>query len=98
MSSVIYLGQIEGHSALIFGGDELGDVLHAINFYRDTGLNRTVAGGNIRGCPGVLRQLRTGHSGLLRLENGKTIDVVVQRISLDEGYAQITVADPAPAF
>ena len=95
--SVIYIAGLQGDSTLLSGGQQLGEVRHAISIYKDEKLDRTLAGGKIWGDPAVLQSLRVGQPATLRTEGGVRLDIQVRRLSHDGAYAYVSVEGP-PGF
>lgn len=91
MSSIVYRGNLEGGSALLAGGLYRGEVWYSIRVYQDTLRNMIVAGGTLWGDDLVLRHAAVGQNVTLQLEDGKSVNVVVQRKSTDKNYLCIGV-------
>jgi hypothetical protein len=91
MSSIVYRGNLEGGSALLAGGLYCGEVWYSIRIYQDTLRNMIVAGGTLWGDDLVLSHATLGQNVTLRLEDGRTVTVVVQRRSMDKKYVCVGV-------
>ena len=98
MSSVVYLGDLEGDSVLLEGDVDRGKVRHSLRIYRDSSRGKTIGIGKIWGQASVLQHAPAGHSTRLQFESGEIITVFVQRKSAREGYACIGVDGAVPGF
>ncbi len=98
MSSIVYRGNLEGGSALLAGGLYCGEVWYSIRIYQDTLCDKIVAGGTLWGDDLVLRHAAVGQNVTLRLEDGGTVDAVVQRKSMDKNYVCIGVDGAIPGL
>lgn len=98
MDGIVFLGNLEGGSALLAGGLYCGDVQHSIRIYRDTLRDITVAAGRVSGDDLVLQNAAVGQKLTLRLEGGGSVRVVVQRRSIGERYLYVGVDGAVPGF
>ena len=98
MSSIVFRGNLEGGSALLADGLYCGQVWHSIRIYQDTLRNMVVAGGTVWGDDLVLRRAAVGRNVTLRLEDGRSVRVVVQRTSMDKKYVCVGVDGAIPGF
>jgi hypothetical protein len=98
MSSIVFLGNLEGGSSLLAGEHYCGEVRHSIRIYQDALCDIVVAAGEIWGDDLVLQHAAVGQSVTLRLEDGRTVRVVVQRRSLDKTHVCIGVDGAVPGF
>lgn len=98
MSGIVFRGNLEGGSALLTDDLYCGEVRHSIRIYQDTLRNIIVAAGKIWGDDLVLQHAATGRNVKLRLEDGRTVRVIVQRRSADDKYISVGVDGAIPGF
>lgn len=98
MSHVMFLGNLEGGSALLADGQYCGDVRHSIRVYQDAQRNTIVAAGKVWGDDQVLQQAAVGQIASLRLEDGQTVRVVVRQRSPDKKYICVGVDGAVPGY
>lgn len=98
MSRIVFLGNLDGGSALLAGGAYCGEVRHSIRIYQDLLCNIIVAAGSIWGDDSVLQHAAVGQNVTLRLEDGGTVRGVVQRRSADKKYLCIGIEGAVPGF
>lgn len=95
---LMFLGNLEGGSALSAGGVVRGNVRHSIRIYRDTMRDSIIATGKIWGDDDVLQHAVVGESVSLRLEDGATVEGVVQQRNTDQKFLRIGVDGGVPGF
>ena len=98
MSFIMFLGSLEGGSALLAGGRYCGEVRHSIRIYRDTKRDAVIAAGKLWGDDLVLQHAAMGQNVTLRLQDGGTVRLVVQQRSSDLEFVRIGIDGAVPGF
>ncbi len=94
-----YLGSLTGFGSVNIGGEVIGDAEYDIRVYQPRNLKE--AHGTLKADDGVLWKIydsqAQGNATLL-LEDGQTINFLIDSVSVGTGTASIAISGPIPGF
>jgi hypothetical protein len=90
------LGTLRGFGSIGLGQENFGEVGYSITVRQPRRLK--VAEGYITGDPEILRKAFLSPGAVLTLENGETVNVLIEQLPPSADGAPIVVNGPVPGF